>query len=481
AELELWKQDGSGRFSILKTYPVCRWSGELGHKIKEGDRQAPEGFYNITAGQMNPNSQYYLSFNLGYPNTFDKAHERTGAHLMVHGDCSSRGCYAMTDEQMGEIYSLARESFFGGQRSFQVQAYPFRMTPLNMARHRNSPHIAFWRMIKEGNDHFELSRQEPKVDVCEKRYVFNAENPLDPTAALKFNPKGHCPTYQVPFDLAQAVKEKQQQDNAKYAELVASGTRTAPVRTGADGGMHSYFLARLKKPGETLDNDGRVRVANASPAPVTMGRYVVVPPANAEVTSTVASAVGANNVADAAPVAGDVPLPRSAPQRKTGFAAAEKPSFTEKLFGGLFRSRDEKPAPAPAAVAARGTVAEPVRQARGTPSALPSAPRAQNGADPALRAASWSQGPAPSAARTRQSASRPHPADQHPANRLQGAAGPVTNAAPTTHAQAATDPPAAKLAPAASLATQAADGNAMAGAQPVLQSSNFSSRWGGFR
>ena len=100
SELEVWKQDRSGRYALLKTYPICKWSGDLGPKVREGDRQAPEGFYDITPAQMNPNSQFYLAFNLGYPNAFDRAHDRTGAHLMVHGDCSSRGCYAMTDEQI---------------------------------------------------------------------------------------------------------------------------------------------------------------------------------------------------------------------------------------------------------------------------------------------------------------------------------------------------------------------------------------------
>src|SRR5688572_26468754 len=177
AELEIWKQDRSGRFALLKSYPICKWSGDLGPKVREGDRQAPEGFYDITPGQMNPNSQFYLAFNMGYPNAFDRAHDRTGAHLMVHGDCSSRGCYAMTDEQILEIFALGRESFFGGQKSFQVQAFPFRMTPANMAKHRNNPNMPFWRMIKEGYDHFEVTRLEPKVDVCGKRYVFNAQGP----------------------------------------------------------------------------------------------------------------------------------------------------------------------------------------------------------------------------------------------------------------------------------------------------------------
>src|SRR5260370_27623581 len=176
SELEVWKQDNSGRYALLKTYPICRWSGELGPKIKEGDRQAPEGFYPISAGQMNPNSNYYLAINTGFPNAFDRANGRTGGFLMIHGDCSSSGCYAMTDEQIAEIYALARESFFGGQKAFQIQAYPFRMTPLNMAKHRNSPHMAFWRMLKEGYDHFEVMRLEPKVDVCEKRYVFDAQS-----------------------------------------------------------------------------------------------------------------------------------------------------------------------------------------------------------------------------------------------------------------------------------------------------------------
>ncbi|MEA2943382.1 MAG: hypothetical protein QOD09_3911, partial [Bradyrhizobium sp.] len=147
AELEVWKQTRSGQFALLKTYPICRWSGDLGPKVREGDRQAPEGFYAITPGQMNPQSAYYLSFNIGYPNAFDKALGRSGSQLMVHGDCSSRGCYAMTDEQIAEIYSLGRESFFGGQRAFQVQAYPFKMTPVNMAKHRNNPNMPFWKMI----------------------------------------------------------------------------------------------------------------------------------------------------------------------------------------------------------------------------------------------------------------------------------------------------------------------------------------------
>ncbi|WP_052764064.1 L,D-transpeptidase family protein [Microvirga massiliensis] len=118
SELELYKLGRDGRYALLKTYPICRWSGQLGPKQKQGDRQAPEGFYTVSPGQMNPNSNYYLSFDLGYPNAFDRSYGRSGSHLMVHGSCSSMGCYAMTDEAISEVYALAREAFAGGQRGF---------------------------------------------------------------------------------------------------------------------------------------------------------------------------------------------------------------------------------------------------------------------------------------------------------------------------------------------------------------------------
>ncbi len=245
AELEVWKQDRNGRYALLKTYPICRWSGDLGPKVKEGDRQAPEGFYTITPAQMNPQSAYYLSFNMGYPNAFDRALGRTGSQLMVHGDCSSRGCYAMTDEQISEIYSLGRESFFGGQRAFQVQAYPFRMTPQNLAKHRNNPNMPFWKMIKEGSDHFEVTRLEPKVDVCEKHYVFDAQAPANASKPLSFNPTGACPVYQIPDEIAEAVREKQRDDETKTADLITRGAPVARLNPGIDGGMNAVFASKL--------------------------------------------------------------------------------------------------------------------------------------------------------------------------------------------------------------------------------------------
>ncbi|HXT07912.1 MAG TPA: murein L,D-transpeptidase family protein, partial [Roseiarcus sp.] len=144
AVFEVWKQKTDGQYALLKSYPMCRWSGQLGPKKREGDRQVPEGFYKITPGQMNPNSHYYLSFNVGYPNAYDRAWDRTGADIMVHGICSSAGCFSMTDPQIEEIYAIAREAFNGGEREIQFQSYPFRMTAANLAKERLDPNIAFW-------------------------------------------------------------------------------------------------------------------------------------------------------------------------------------------------------------------------------------------------------------------------------------------------------------------------------------------------
>jgi murein L,D-transpeptidase YafK len=285
SEFEVWKQDANGQFAHLKTYPICRWSGELGPKVKEGDRQAPEGFYAITPGQMNPNSNYYLAFNLGFPNAFDRANDRSGAFLMVHGDCSSSGCYAMTDEQIQEIYTLGRDAFLGGQKSFQVQAYPFHMTPANLAKHRNNPAMAFWKNIKEGNDHFMVSRAEPKVDVCEKHYVFDAEAP-----AGSFHGKEKCPAYTVKPALAAAVKQKGERDDADFEALVNKGVATVAVRTGTDGGMHPTFLAKLRPQDAMFDNDGHYRPV--TPSSIPLPAYVNPPhaPTPEETTSAIASA-----------------------------------------------------------------------------------------------------------------------------------------------------------------------------------------------
>jgi murein L,D-transpeptidase YafK len=244
AELEVWKQDRTGHFQFLKLYPICRWSGDLGPKLHEGDRQAPEGFYAITPNLMNPNSNYYLAINTGFPNSFDKANDRDGTFLMVHGNCASIGCYAMTDEQIAEIYAMASDTFSGGRPTFQIQAYPFRLTPANLARHRSNPNMAFWKMLKIGNDHFEATHLELKVDVCNRRYVFDAREPPNASKPIVFDPAGPCPAFVVPPQIERAALEKQRADEAEYAQLVKDGAPVAPVYSGLDGGMNEVFHPR---------------------------------------------------------------------------------------------------------------------------------------------------------------------------------------------------------------------------------------------
>jgi murein L,D-transpeptidase YafK len=218
--LEIWKAKDDGRFYLFKTYPICDWSGTLGPKINQGDRQAPEGFYLVSSTQMNPKSQYYLAFNLGFPNAYDRAYGRSGADIMVHGDCKSAGCYAMTDGVVEEIYILAREALAGGQQSFQVQAYPFRMTAANMAKHKDDKWYDFWRNLKEGYDYFEITHLPPKIDVCDKHYLINTAF-VDRGA--RPDPAGACPAFErLPVQAAPRTPALQQastkQANARTAD-----------------------------------------------------------------------------------------------------------------------------------------------------------------------------------------------------------------------------------------------------------------------
>ena len=227
-KLEVWKQKDTGRYALATSYDICKWSGKLGPKFTEGDRQAPEGFYAIRPYQMNPQSSYHLAFNMGYPNAFDRSLGRTGSHLMIHGACSSAGCYSMTDEQVEQIYAFARDAFRGGQPEFQVQAFPFRMTAENMARYRDDPNYEFWSMLKEGYDHFEITKVPPKVDVCGRRYVFNSI----PEEGRSFSPAAACPVLVQPEPLQTAYQSYQQRyETAFSAALSESSGKMTPSPT----------------------------------------------------------------------------------------------------------------------------------------------------------------------------------------------------------------------------------------------------------
>jgi murein L,D-transpeptidase YafK len=168
-ELEVWIKRGD-TFALFATYPICTFSGQLGPKLRSLDRQSPEGIYQVTARQLNPNSRWHRSFNLGFPNAYDRGLGRTGSYLMVHGGCNSIGCYAVTNPVAADLFTLAKAALAAGQPSFQVQALPFRMTPEALAGRSADPNAAFWAELKPLVDAFDTARVPPDVAVCSGRY-----------------------------------------------------------------------------------------------------------------------------------------------------------------------------------------------------------------------------------------------------------------------------------------------------------------------
>ncbi len=394
SELEIWKMASNGQYALLKSYPMCRWSGQLGPKKREGDRQAPEGFYDITPASMNPNSSFYLSFNMGFPNAFDRTHGRTGAHLMVHGACSSAGCYSMSDDQIAEIYAIVREAHNGGQRAVQMQAMPFRMTAENLAKHRYDANMPFWRNLKEGSDMFEVARVEPKVSVCQARYAFNRT--------------GDCREDPNTQQIAAAAAEKRRQDEAQVAALVARGTPAIRL-VYQDGGQHEKFTQVLMASGpEALEQKaawGSRAVGVSRPDAVISGPQEIVVaspgaatprPATAAASSgpalasstttrvTPAATARAGSVQPGTPSTGTSQVARgnaAAPPAATPEPAAQ-PSMMQRMLSfspfSAAQPAAEAPAPAPVAVTppagrATQTAPQPPRRADGQSRTAPQA------------------------------------------------------------------------------------------------------------
>ncbi len=187
SELELWmgKEDS---YVLFAKYPICNWSGELGPKILEGDKQSPEGFYTLTRRALHRAGRWPRSLNLGYPNVFDRSLSRTGSYILVHGGCSSTGCYAMTNEVMEEIFQLTESALKAGQRHAQVHVFPFRMTPANLAKHGSSKWFDFWNDLKTGYQAFEQTHRPVDVSVCKGRYFAKPSGPQEVAASSPLAP-----------------------------------------------------------------------------------------------------------------------------------------------------------------------------------------------------------------------------------------------------------------------------------------------------
>ncbi len=337
SELEVWKWK-DGRFRLFRTYPICAWSGGLGPKVQKGDRQAPEGFYTVSRRQMNPRSLYHLAFNIGFPNAYDAANGHSGSALMVHGDCKSAGCYAMTDSYIEDIYILAREAFAGGQTRFHVHAMPFRMTARNMRRHRGSPWYRFWLKLKEGYDFFEATGRPPIVKVCSKQYMVNVSfhghnpGPSEPCPAYaKLDPASITTVDGVPKTVLASLGRKARRashpapEPAEPEPMVAASFRAPPANSrDADAQDPDTLASPVISRAEPRPAAVQTARAPAAPAHDIPEPYAPAPQAaQVRAAASVAPPVNYNAPVNYAPTVAPAPAPTY-----TAAAVGPAPSFT---------------------------------------------------------------------------------------------------------------------------------------------------------
>jgi murein L,D-transpeptidase YafK len=235
SQLELWMQK-EDRFELFASYAICYWSGRLGPKLQEGDKQAPEGLYSVALDQIHHKGRWPRSLDIGFPNAFDKAYSRTGSLILVHGGCKSTGCYAMTNPVMEEIYTLTEQALRQGQAAIQVHIFPFRMTEANLEAQVGNPWHPFWQHLKPAFDHFERTRVPPAVSVCNKKYVV-ADGEAVATNCVQDGSDGiPMPTIEAKTNSAKVVKA----NKAAKARRVASKTTSK----GGRNARKAYAEAR---------------------------------------------------------------------------------------------------------------------------------------------------------------------------------------------------------------------------------------------
>ena len=231
SEIEVWKKGPSG-YVFIKTFPICRWSGQLGPKRKNGDRQTPEGFYTVPRRQMNPNSHYYLSFDVGYPNAYDRAHGGTGSAVMVHGTCSSMGCFAMTDGRSARSTPSPATRCRAGSAAFQFQSYPFRMTAENHGAPPDRPeHRLLARSSRTAPTGSRRPARSSQVSVVAGRYAF----------APSKTPRAEA-----------AVATRRAVEEARMTALAEAG-EPAVRTTYSDGGQNAFWAAYTARGGAVGD------------------------------------------------------------------------------------------------------------------------------------------------------------------------------------------------------------------------------------
>lgn len=255
SELEVWMSRERGTtYTLFASYPICYWSGELGPKLKEGDRQAPEGFYTVTLPQANPNGRRWpKALDIGFPNAFDKVNARSGSYILIHGGCASIGCFAMTNAVHKEIRTLTVRALEAGQAYVPVHVFPFRMTQENLARFETPELRPFWRNLKDGYDVFERTHRPPRISVCGKRYTIG---PSDRLEAANPGPIAVCPRTELAIAELEDI-------NARVAKQKVPSKPAAQAKAA----LATAYLGRLQSAPAVADEPNAERGLAPQPLP----------------------------------------------------------------------------------------------------------------------------------------------------------------------------------------------------------------------
>lgn len=176
-QLEVWiKKPADTVFTYFKSYPFCALSGDVGPKRRQGDAQVPEGFYHIN--RFNPQSNFYLSLGINYPNQSDKilGHSNPGGDIFIHGSCVTIGCIPITDDKIKELYVLCVESRNNGQEQIPVHIFPMKLTDSNRKlldkQEVSLSTKELWDSLKKAYDYFEANKKLPGITINSSgRYV----------------------------------------------------------------------------------------------------------------------------------------------------------------------------------------------------------------------------------------------------------------------------------------------------------------------
>lgn len=161
--LELWAAKKGGSFVLVKSYPVCAASGELGPKRREGDLQVPEGLYEVP--EFNPGSNFHLSMKVSYPNASDRVRsdaKKPGGLIYLHGNCASIGCIAIEDAPIEEVYLTA---FDAKSRPIRIDIFPAKLTAEWLAAHESNENAALWKELAPAYSAFEASKEPARFSV----------------------------------------------------------------------------------------------------------------------------------------------------------------------------------------------------------------------------------------------------------------------------------------------------------------------------